>query len=62
MQGLSSFHDQGLNLHFLHWKGGVLTTRPPGKSQNSFDTSQKTEQQPYFQDWGQRLQTKIYIN
>ena len=24
--------DQGWNLHPLHWKHGVLTTRPPGKS------------------------------
>ena len=48
MQDLGSFCDQGLNLHSLRWKGGVLTTRPPG---NSFDTSQKMEQ-PYRQDWG----------
>ena len=26
------FPGQGLNLHPLHWKRGVLTTRPPGKS------------------------------
>ena len=28
----SFFPDRGLNLCPLHWKGGVLTTGPPGKS------------------------------
>ena len=30
----SNFPDQGSNLHPLHWKRGVLTTGPPGKSQS----------------------------
>ena len=29
----SQFPDQGSNLRPLHWKCGVLTTGPPGKSQ-----------------------------
>ena len=31
--------DQGSNLGILHWKHGILTTEPPGKSQ--WDTFQK---------------------
>ena len=36
----SQFPYQGSNLHPLHWKGKVLTTGPPGKSQkcHSFKT------------------------
>ena len=30
----SYFPDQGSNLHPLHWKCGILTTAPPGKSQD----------------------------
>ena len=30
----SEFPDQGLNPYLLHWKHGVLTTRPPGTFQN----------------------------
>ena len=30
------FPDEGLDAHTLHWKGGVLTTGPPGKSYSAF--------------------------
>ena len=33
--GMRNFPDQGSNLCPLHWKGGVLTTGPPGKSKKS---------------------------
>ena len=32
----SQFPNQGLNPHTLHWKQGVLTTEPPGKSLKFF--------------------------
>ena len=34
LHDLWNFPDQGLNLCPLQWKHGVLTTGPPGKSQN----------------------------
>ena len=33
----SQLPDQGSNLHPLHWKCGVLTTGPPGKTQIRFE-------------------------
>ena len=32
LHGMPNFPDQGLNLHSLQWKRGVLTTGPPGNS------------------------------
>ena len=32
MKDLSSLTRDGIYLHFLQWRRGVLTTRPPGKS------------------------------
>ena len=32
------FPDQGLNLRPLHWKHGVLTTGPPGKTPSHLNT------------------------
>ena len=37
----SSFPDQGSNLCPLQWKGGFLTTGPPGKSQEMLHLSNK---------------------
>ena len=36
--------DQGSKLRPLHWKRGVLTTGPPGKSQASVSSSIKWEE------------------
>ena len=37
------FPEQGTNLHPQQWKYGVLTTRPPGNSQNKHSYPERTE-------------------
>ena len=44
----SQFPNQGLNSHPPHWKHGVLTTGPPGKSRIRRDLYQWG----FFQRWG----------
>ena len=36
LRGMRDLSSQGSHSHPLHWKCGVLTAGPPGKSQNRF--------------------------
>ena len=47
------FPDQGSHLHPLHWKGGVLTTAPPGRPQDfSWDLTKSETWTLFPLPWG----------